>query len=69
MKVLRRNFLNENEVHEIVPITAHEKKMPIAQSTQHDDRIHISGNGIEIELPLDVSPELIAAILQGIRSC
>ena len=69
LRVVRENLLRGNETHEIVPITAHEEKMPMGKSTQHENRIHISGNGVEMELPMNVSPELIAAILQGIRSC
>jgi len=67
LKVLRRNLLKENEVHEIVPIKACEDKVPIGRSTYSDDRIHISGNGVEIELPMNVSSELMTVILQGIR--
>lgn len=69
LKVLRRNLLKETELHEIVPITAHEENMQIAKPIQHDDRIHIIGNGVEIDLPMNVSSELMTVILQGIRSC
>lgn len=69
LKVLRRNLLKENEVHEIVPIKACEDKVPTNRSTHSDDRIHISGNGVEIELPMSVSPDMMTVILQGIRSC
>ena len=37
LKVLRRNLPKENDVHEIVPIKAHEEKMSITKSTQHND--------------------------------
>ena len=69
LKVLRRNLLKENEVHEIVPVKACGDKEPIISSTQPDDIIHIRGNGVEIELPMSVSPDMITVILQGIRSC
>ena len=69
LKVLRRNLLKENEVHEIVPIKACEDKVLTGNLTHSDDRIHISGNGVEIKLPMSVSPDMMMAILQGIRSC
>ena len=67
LKVLRRNLLKENEVHEIVPVKACENKVPTSSLTQNDDRIHIIGNDVEIELPMNVSSELMTVILQGIR--
>ena len=69
LKVLRRNLLKENEVHEIVPIKACGDKVSTSNLTQNYDRIHIRGNGVDIELPMSVSPEMMKAILQGIRSC
>ena len=69
LKVLRRNLLKEAETHEIVPVKACGDKVPIISSTQPDDIIHIRGNGVDIELPMSVSPDMITVILQGIRSC
>jgi len=70
LKVLRRNLLKETETHEIVPVKMCGDKVPTAISTQNDDdRIHIRGNGVDIELPMNVSSDLITVILQGIRSC
>ena len=69
LKVLRKNLLKETETHEIVPVKACEDKVPIGNPTHSDDRIHISGNGVEIKLPMSVSPDMMMAILQGIRSC
>ena len=66
---LLENLLKENETHDIVPISSWEKEMSMDMSTQSDDRIHIRGKGIEVEIPMNVSPELMTAILQGIRSC
>ncbi len=60
---------NLKETHDIVPIAACKNYLPVDISTQSDERIHISGNGIEIELPMNISSELITAILQEIRSC
>lgn len=69
LRVLRKNLLNENETHDIVPVVACENDLLVGTSTQPDNRIHISGNGVEVELPMNVSLELMTAILQGIRSC
>ena len=67
LRVLREDILSGQETHDIVPIAACEDKVPIGRSTYSDDRIHIIGNGIEIELPMNVSSELMTVILQGIR--
>ena len=69
LRVLRENVLRGNESHDIVPITSCEDNLLVGGSSTTNDRIHISGNGIEVELPMSVSRELITAILQGIRSC
>ena len=69
LRVVRENLLGGNETHEIVPIAACENDLPVGRSTHSDNRIHISGNGVEIELPMSVTPEMMTAILQGIRSC
>ena len=34
-----------------------------------DEKIHITGNGIEIDLPATISDELMTAILLVMRSC
>ena len=62
-------ILDGQETHDIVPIAACEDKVLTGNSTHSDDRIHISGNGVEIKLPMSVSPDMMMAILQGIRSC
>lgn len=69
LRVLRENLLKEKETHDIVPIAACKNDLLVGMSTQSDERIHISGNGVEIELPMNVSSELITAIIQEIRSC
>ena len=69
LKVIRRNLLKENETHEIVPITARDdESLANMGSTNADDKIHITGNGIDINLPMNVSPELMSVILREIRS-
>ena len=65
LRVLREELLSEHETREIVAIAACENDLPVGRSTHSDDRIHISGNGVEIELPMSISPELMMAILQG----
>ena len=68
LKVIRRNLLKENETHEIVPITAcADESQAVAVSTKATDKIHITGNGIEINMPISICPELMAVILRGIR--
>lgn len=70
LRVIREDMLKNDVVHEIVPITvcAYESQS-VTVSTESTDKIHISGNGIEINLPMNISPELMAVILRGIRSC
>ena len=68
LKVIRRNLLKENETHEIVPITARaDESQAVTVSTEATDKIRIIGNGIEINMPISISPELMAVILRGIR--
>ena len=69
LRVLREDILDGQETHDIVPIAACEDKVLTGNSTHSDDRIHISGNGVKIKLPMSVSPDMMMAILQGIRSC
>ena len=69
LRVLRKNLLRVNEYHDIVPIAACENILAGDRSNHSDDRIYISGNGVEIELPMSVTPEMMTAILQVIRSC
>ena len=38
-------------------------------TAKSDEKIHITGNGINIDLPATVSVELMTAILRGMRSC
>ena len=68
LKVIRRNLLKENETHEIVAITARaDESQAVTVSTEATDKIRITGNGIEINMPISISPELMAVILRGIR--
>ena len=68
LKVIRRNLLKENETNEIVAITARaDESQAVTVSTEATDKIRITGNGIEINMPISISPELMAVILRGIR--
>lgn len=50
--------------HEIVPVNADTGSMNIAEGV-----IRITGRGITAELPQDISPELVTALLKGLSSC
>ena len=70
LKVIREEMLNETNQHDIVPVMKCKTEMPSDMSTtKSDEKIHINGNGIEIELPTTISAELMIAILRGMRSC
>ena len=70
LKVIREELLNETNQHDIVPVMKCKTEMPSDMSTtKSDEKIHINGNGIEIELPTTISAELMTAILRGMRSC
>lgn len=56
LRKIRESALETTEKHEIVPM----------QSTSC---IKISGNGIAVELPENISAETITTILQGLKSC
>lgn len=59
--------LEKSELHEIVPVS-----LPTADSNLfskvEEQKIKIVGSGISIELPTDVSPKMMAAILRGLKS-
>ena len=70
LKVIREEMLNETNQHDIVPAMKCKTEMPADMSTtKSDEKIHINGNGIEIELPATISAELMTAILREIRQC
>ena len=70
LKVIREELLNETNQHDIVTVMKCKTEMPSDMSTtKSDEKIHINGNGIEIELPATISAELMIAILRGMRSC
>lgn len=65
VRKIRESALENNEKHKIVPISP----APVIFSKNELSCIKISGNGIAVELPENVSLEMIAIILQGLKSC
>ena len=57
----------KQEQHEIVPVRdrVEENKAP----TDNTSVIRITGRGIPAEMPQDISPELLTALLKGLSSC
>ena len=58
---------NKARTAEIVPVrdSVEEKKAP----TDNTSVIRITGHGITADLPQDISPELLTALLKGLSSC
>ena len=54
--------------HEIVPVNADAGSMNIP-TVAAERVIRINGRGITAELPQDISPELLTALLKGLSSC
>ena len=70
LKVIRKEMLSETDQHDIVPLMQCKTEMPSDMSTiMSDEKIHITGNGIQIAMPANVSSELITAILREMQSC
>ena len=70
LKVIRKEMLNETDQHDIVPVMQCKTEMPSdICPAKSDEKIHITGNGIEIAMPVNVSSELITAVLRGMQSC
>ena len=70
LKVIREEMLKETDQHDIVPVMKCKTEMLSDMNTaKSDEKIHITGNGINIDLPATVSVELMTAILRGMRSC
>ena len=55
------------EQHEIVALN--NAACGSKQSSENPKTIRITGRGIIAELPQDISPELLTAILKGLSSC
>ena len=56
----------KQEQHEIVPVRDSVEETP---PTDNAGVIRINGRGITAELPQDISPELLTALLKGLSSC
>lgn len=54
--------------HEIVPVNAGAGSMNIP-TVAAEGAIRITGRGITAELPQDISPDLLTALLKGLSSC
>ena len=57
----------KQEQHEIVPLRDSVKETNIP--TDNTGVIRITGRGITAELPQDISPELLTALLKGLSAC
>ena len=65
LRQLRKDMIETAERHEIVPITAVTEQKNITT----DSSIKIHGSGISIELPMEISLEILSAAISGLRSC
>ncbi len=65
LRQIRKDVIETDESHDIVPITAVTEQKNITT----DSSIKIQGSGISIELPMEISPEILSAAINGLRSC
>ena len=65
LRQLRKDVIETAERHEIVPITAVTEQKNITT----DSSIKIQGSGISIELPVEISSEILSAAIRGLRTC
>ena len=66
LRKLREDALKQ-EQHEIVPVR--DRVEETKATTANAGVIRINGRGITAELPQDISPELLTALLKGLSSC
>lgn len=64
LRKIRGEAIEQTEQHDIVPVAS-----PPPPAAMTNDTIRISSSGIDIELPHDISPEMITAAIRGLRSC
>lgn len=64
LRQIRKDMIETAESHDIVLITAVSD-----QKKTTDSSIKIQGSGISIELPMEISPEILSAAISGLRSC
>ena len=78
LRVIREELLQNTAmpVKQIVPVNVSgdlsEQALidqRITPAKPNTDRIIIRANGIEAELPQSISPEILCAVLRGIRQC
>ena len=64
LRQIRKDVIETVESHDIVPIIS----SPVS-TVSTAGTIRISSSGIEIELPSEISPEVLIAAIRGLRSC
>ncbi|MBO6301473.1 MAG: hypothetical protein J6N15_03440 [Ruminiclostridium sp.] len=64
LRQIRSEAIEQIEQHEIVPV-----KAPPPPATMANGTIRISSSGIDIELPADISPDMVTAAIRGLRIC
>ena len=64
LRQIRKDMIETAESHDIVPITT-----VTEQTRVTDASIKIQGSGISIELPVEISPEVLTAAIRGMRQC
>ena len=63
LRKLREEALEQAESHQIVPIATNLETPTVNETAS----IKIQSNGITVELPENIAPETITAILRGLR--
>lgn len=67
LNVLRSELIDETEKQSIVPVSV---SAAIANAEKSSvDKIIMRKDGIEIELPQDISEDTILALLRGLKQC
>ncbi len=62
LRQIRKDMIETGASHDIVPITTVPEQEKIKKPS-----IRINGSGISIELPVEVSPEVLTAAIRGLR--
>lgn len=77
LNVIRTELIEGNENQSIVPVSVSAAVSDASNSVIADavkecsceDKIMIRKNGIEIELPLNISGDIVLALLRGLSQC
>ena len=64
VRQIRKDVIEKDESHDIVPIMAVPNQQKITDSS-----IKIQGSGISIELPVEISPKVLTAVIIGLKQC